>query len=273
MVKRYTNPDPIDLAKRLDARPSASDAETPPRPADVLRRHLLGEQDRRTSCCLVRYSGRNAERSVEGRDAGRCRSGHAARTTGSDGRDVAQHPVVLRCVVAAALVDELSRHDRISGLQRAIVEMQVRCWCRSSGARGRLVRAARPGTRSWRHGRRPLVRTHHIPERCCPASWHCVARSCAVLHSHKEPARHRSSMPPPHSPKLSTRGHFTALAQVHDVPLGESADPRDVGGGDHLRSFATTGQSLYELGFEVLHVDLVLYPPWHVPIDWSLRLN
>jgi len=40
MVKRYTNPDPTDLAKRLDARPAASDAEAPPRVADVLRRHL-----------------------------------------------------------------------------------------------------------------------------------------------------------------------------------------------------------------------------------------
>jgi hypothetical protein len=57
------------------------------------------------------------------------------------------------------------------------------------------------------------------------------------------------------------------------VTLGESADPRDVGGGDHLRSFATIGQSLHELGFEVLHVDFVLYPTWHIPIDWSLRLT
>jgi len=40
MAKRYTHPDSADLAKRLDAQPSTSDAEAPPRPSDVLRRHL-----------------------------------------------------------------------------------------------------------------------------------------------------------------------------------------------------------------------------------------
>ena len=40
MVKRYTHPDTLALAKRLDAEPAASDAGPPPCPADVLRRHL-----------------------------------------------------------------------------------------------------------------------------------------------------------------------------------------------------------------------------------------
>lgn len=40
MVKRYTHPVAGDLAKRMDAEPPAGNAGPPPRPADVLSRHL-----------------------------------------------------------------------------------------------------------------------------------------------------------------------------------------------------------------------------------------